>query len=695
MRKVIRNALEKCVGCNHCVRVCPIEEANIVRDDGGGKIIVEIDNIKCIACGACQSACHHGSRYYEDDSERFFTDLSNGEDICILAAPAFKTNCADWERMLTWLRELGVNKIYDVSLGADICTWAHVRHIQKNGPSPIISQPCPSVVNYVLMYRGELKKYLSPVHSPMLCTAVYMRKYDGITGKIAALSPCVAKTIEFEATGAVDYNVTIKGLSEYIELNRISLPENPSGFDHHAAGLGSIFPMPGGLKENIVRCLGKTLRIDRSEGQHTVYKLLDEYARQPREKLPALFDILNCEDGCNRGTGCSHDTSIFTINAMMDEIRQKNVNCETGRQHLDKLFTEFDERLNISDFFREYTPAPVKRITITHAQIEAAFTALGKLDEESRHHDCGACGRDRCTEMAEQIARGVNIVRNCAAYVNKELEHTAQESELAKSRAEAAHDELISGILYASKIQQHLLPRQEDLQKTFSDCSVIWNPSNIVGGDIYWMKRFDTGTILCVCDCTGHGTPGALLTMLAVSALEAVVWPGNCSDTSDIIWRFDQQLAEVIGIETEQKKCRIVDIKSGCDLAVLFIATNGDITLSSGKMDVFVCDGKDVERIKGQKISIGEGATSSRNDVHKMKIPYNPANKFYVASDGLFDQHGSGYDVPFGYQRFASIILENHAETQAVISKKVWEAFEAYRGSEPRVDDLLLVTFRI
>ncbi|MCL1941913.1 MAG: 4Fe-4S binding protein, partial [Synergistaceae bacterium] len=91
MRNLIHNDLEKCVGCNRCMRVCPIDEANIVRGDEKSRTI-EVDNSKCIVCGACLTACHHGSRYYEDDTERFFNDLRQGVQISMFSAPAAKSN---------------------------------------------------------------------------------------------------------------------------------------------------------------------------------------------------------------------------------------------------------------------------------------------------------------------------------------------------------------------------------------------------------------------------------------------------------------------------------------------------------------------------------------------------------------------------------------------------------------------------
>jgi serine phosphatase RsbU (regulator of sigma subunit)/ABC-type amino acid transport substrate-binding protein len=268
----------------------------------------------------------------------------------------------------------------------------------------------------------------------------------------------------------------------------------------------------------------------------------------------------------------------------------------------------------------------------------------------------------------------------------------AIDAKIARERAEAASQAIMYGISYANKIQRNLLPSDSVLEESFSDYSVIWEPRDVVGGDIYWIKQFNEGTLLCVCDCTGHGTPGALLTMLVVSALESVVEAGNCADTADIIWSIDVRLAHVLNANAGRDTGGF-DINDGCDLAVLFIAKDGGVSLSSGHINVFVSDGKKVSRFKGQNFYVGEGNLNGIGDIETIHIPANPFNKFYIASDGLFDQPGGELSRPFGYKAFEKIILENHDEKQNVISDKIWAAFEEYRGAEPRVDDFELITF--
>ena len=89
---------------------------------------------------------------------------------------------------------------------------------------------------------------------------------------------------------------------------------------------------------------------------------------------------------------------------------------------------------------------------------------------------------------------------------------------------------------------------------------------------------------------------------------------------------------------------------------------------------------------------IGEGKIDIK-DIETINIPYNPDNKFYIASDGLYDQP-SDENIPFGYKRFEKIILESHNQPLSVISNKMWKTFESHQGNEARVDDLQLITFK-
>ena len=411
MKGILQSENNLCTGCNRCVRECPMETANRTFLDENGNIRVEVDNDKCIVCGWCISACKHDARHFDDDTERFFEDLAKGVPISLMVAPAIRTNIPEYKKLLTYLKRLGVKKIYDVSLGADISIWGHVKYIEKELPLPIITQPCPAIVTYLELYRQDLLPMLSPVHGPVGCTSVYMKRYKGISDRIALLSPCIAKKNELDDTGLGEYNVTFAKLAGHLEKNGVILPDEETQFDHGQSGLGALFPMPGGLKENIEYFVGNKLHIEKSEG-FVVYEKMNEYAKTPKELLPDIFDVLNCAEGCNAGPAALQEINVFKIGKTMNARRIKATQ-ERKKEYYGALYKKYDETFDFSHFLREYQPIDTAFPKITEDDISRAFKLLGKNEYEQQHLDCGACGSNTCYGMARKIALGVNIPENC------------------------------------------------------------------------------------------------------------------------------------------------------------------------------------------------------------------------------------------------------------------------------------------
>lgn len=494
MVKVVGSNQELCVGCNRCTRECPIEMANLTYRDENGDIKVKVDNTKCIACGACISVCKHEARYYHDDTAAFFADLDKGIPVSLIVAPSIRTNLPQYKRFFTWLKHLGVKKIYDASLGADICIWAHLRYIEKCAPQSLITQPCAAIVSYCEIHRHELLKNLSPVHSPMACTAVYMKQYEGIDDQLAALSPCIAKANEFAAIGTVAYNVTFAKLWEYIGKNRLKLPKEETDFDHYESALGSMFPMPGGLKENIEFFTGKSLRVDQSEGRK-VYRDLDDFTTASPEMRPAVFDVLNCEDGCNVGSGCIHSKNIFEIQTTMNASRKKAMS-KYDHAYYENLYKTYDAIFDLSSFWREYSPVETVSPEISEEEIQKAFRLLDKDTYAKQNFNCGACGSDTCRDMARKIALNINIPLNCLVKSRDDL-RLEHKKNIDLYRRNVNYIGLVHSIgeyLLSAKEDKHsdvVLNALKDLCGTLDVNSVhIWKNSYYDGGEVYSKELF-------------------------------------------------------------------------------------------------------------------------------------------------------------------------------------------------------------
>lgn len=459
MNQKTRNSLvytnEKCQGCNRCISVCPVLTANYsVESEKGQRIEVHGEN--CISCGACFDACEHHARSFYDDTEQFFEDLERGENISVLLAPAFQANYPEeYASVLGGLKQLGVNHIISVSFGADITTWGYINYITRHNMQGGISQPCPAVVNYIEHYKPDLINKLVPIHSPLMCTAIYARKYMHISDKLAFISPCIAKKAEISdpnTYGYVSYNLTFEHFMKYVREHKVS---GSSAKDEVEYGLGSIYPMPGGLKENVYWFCGEDVFIRQVEGEKRAYEFLRDYEKRLHRgaDLPFMVDILNCDKGCIYGTGVeevksSSEDTYYHLQEIKNRCK-KNRAFHPFSRHLSpkqrlRLLNRKFAKLNIHDFVRKYTDK--SGITSLReplpSELNAVFDRMKKRTREERSINCGACGYNNCTEMASAIFNHCNRPENCIHYIKNEMQEFSQQLEEQNRRIIDKNEEL-------------------------------------------------------------------------------------------------------------------------------------------------------------------------------------------------------------------------------------------------------------
>ena len=458
---------DNCVGCNKCIGVCSCMGAMVARQEPDGRNIIEVDGAKCVACGACFDACEHGAREYVDDTEAFFQALQRGERISILIAPAFLANYPrEYESVLGGLKAMGVNRMISVSFGADITTWAYLNYISKYHFLGGISQPCPAVVNYIEHYLPQLLPKLMPVQSPMMCAAVYVRKEMKVQDKLAFISPCIAKKDEIESKrgkGLISYNVTFDHLMKYVRCHNIS---GPSCKDEIEYGLGSVYPTPGGLKENVYWFLGEDAYIRQCEGESHMYHYLEQNKKRiAGNDTPYLFiDALNCAQGCLYGTG-TEDAKNATDDVLMEMMRiraaSKNDNFKSTwsrrlkpAQRLKALNRQFSH-LKLEDYLCEYTDKSAKCLSKTpsEAELDRIYMEMGKDTPPSRRINCCCCGYGTCEEMACAIYNGFNYKDNCIHYLKDQVEteknnalELAGQVEAEKERIARQHQKIVDTI---------------------------------------------------------------------------------------------------------------------------------------------------------------------------------------------------------------------------------------------------------
>lgn len=424
----------KCIGCAACIRSCPIANANIYENN-----VVKVDTNACIQCGECIKACPHDARYYDDDLEQVLALIKSSQKVSFIVAPAIKTSMdGTWRHVLQWFKEQGVHEIYDGAFGADICTYMHIQYFKKNPDAKLISQPCAAIVNYAEKHKPELISHLSPVQSPLMCAAIYVRKYLNNKEILVGITPCIAKSDEFRNTGVISYNITFKNIVRYLRKNNITLPHGRSPFEFSAArGYdGAFYPNPGGLKE-CLHAYDPDLMVTTSEGAEKVYEDLNNYLESDRHHLPSVYDVLSCEFGCNTGVGARDNVNSFTACDIM-----VNAKKWAGKSKLnDRFHKHIFKTLKPDDFIRTYENRCNYTAPNEH-DLDAVFKRMLKFTEMDRHVDCSACGYNTCHDMAKSIFYGNNTENNCVVYERTNLREMAGKINAQNEKLAIAVDEI-------------------------------------------------------------------------------------------------------------------------------------------------------------------------------------------------------------------------------------------------------------
>lgn len=438
LAKIIDVDAEKCQNCHACISACPSKFCN----DGSGDH-VSINDDLCIGCGQCLTACTWGARTIIDDTEKFLYDLRNGVPMVTVIAPAIAANFpTTYLNLNGWFKKQGVSANFDVSFGAELTIKSYLAHVQANNPKAVIAQPCPAIVSYIELYRPELLEYLAPADSPMLHTVKMIKEFypEYKNHKVAVISPCIAKKREFEETGYGDYNVTMVKLKEYLKNSGVALEHfERMDYDNPPAERAVLFSTPGGLLETADRWShGIRSKIRKIEGPHTIYHYLNDLDRDIASgRAPLIIDCLNCEKGCNGGTGTDcKDLSMDELENIIEkrrELMQKrylNGAAPAGASEVEKdeliqekIIDLIEEHWKPRLYDRDYVNRSNHKLitNVPRKNLDDIYHAMLKEKPED-HKNCSACGYGKCEQMAIAIYNGLNKPENCHYYQAKLLE---------------------------------------------------------------------------------------------------------------------------------------------------------------------------------------------------------------------------------------------------------------------------------
>jgi len=436
--KVVEVVKDNCVNCHACIAACPVKFCNDASGDTVG-----INSDLCIGCGQCLTACKHDARRALDDTAGFFEALNRREPVIAVVAPAVAVSFPqEYLRLNGWLKAVGVSGVFDVSFGAELTIKSYLEHIKHNNPDLVISQPCPALVNYAEIYRPELLPSFAPADSPMLHTIKMIREFwPKFAGhKVAVLSPCIAKKREFFQTGLGDFNITMSNLKKYFDEKNIRLSTFPEAdYDNPPAERAVLFSTPGGLLRTAERWNPAVKDLTRKiEGPHIIYDYLNRLDRLRQEKkAPLMVDCLNCDLGCNGGTGT--DYKHYSPDEVERLVEERNRNMQARhrkwgpmseyrtRKGIEKLVHRFwKPRLYNRSYENRSQSNFIK--TPPTAELQKIYLQMGKTSEKDLLN-CNSCGYGKCESMAVAIYNNLNRPENCHHYLLRKAEDGRREVE--------------------------------------------------------------------------------------------------------------------------------------------------------------------------------------------------------------------------------------------------------------------------
>jgi serine phosphatase RsbU (regulator of sigma subunit) len=271
----------------------------------------------------------------------------------------------------------------------------------------------------------------------------------------------------------------------------------------------------------------------------------------------------------------------------------------------------------------------------------------------------------------------------------KEKESALIQIESQRAELEHKNKSITDSLNYAQRIQEALLPSEAYLKKYFKESFIFYKPKDIVSGDFYWVGEKGDKIFVVAADCTGHGVPGALMSMIGHDLLDKMINIENIDRPGKILDRMSKSLEETFRSE---KNIGTI-IRDGMDIGICMITRKTKKIIYAGAFfPLYIVRDNRLIEIKGDKYILGmtpDGAHYSDNELELLENDI-----LYLFSDGYIDQFGGEDNKKFMYRRFRYLLMTIHrfpvADQRAIIE----ENMKTWMNLSPQVDDILVIGFK-
>jgi ligand-binding sensor domain-containing protein/serine phosphatase RsbU (regulator of sigma subunit) len=293
-----------------------------------------------------------------------------------------------------------------------------------------------------------------------------------------------------------------------------------------------------------------------------------------------------------------------------------------------------------------------------------------------------------------EVGKRTEEIRNqnlILAEQKKEIGMQRDLAEAQRDKIEVQKEEIQASIRYARKIQSAALPPKKHIDNILGDHFILNKPCEIISGDFYWVARSGSKTFFAAVDCTGHGVPGAFMSMLGMSALNDIVKSLSEYKASAILDHLRERIQESL----HQGGDREMVTHDGMDISLCILETNTNMLQFSGaRSPLYIIRKGEINVVLADKIDIGY-LTLEKLEFTNQQFQCEPGDQIYLFTDGFADQFGGPDGKKFKYQRFKDFLVSIHSEPmerQAILLDK---EIEDWKGKRPQIDDILIMGVKI
>ncbi len=266
------------------------------------------------------------------------------------------------------------------------------------------------------------------------------------------------------------------------------------------------------------------------------------------------------------------------------------------------------------------------------------------------------------------------------------VSHDITERKMIELEIQNKNKKITESINYAKRIQNAILPNSRVIRKALPDSFILYKPRDVVSGDFPWFVQMKDEIFIAAVDCTGHGVPGALLSLIGYFLLNDIVRSRKITEPGKILDMLDE------GVTTTLRQDEDSTTKDGMDIALCKInVTKREVEYAGAHRPLYIIKNNVMDEVKGNKFPIGGGIFKNQTNFTNTKIKLEKGDSIYFSSDGFPDQFGGIEGRKFGPRRVREIIEQVHQMNMQDAMHIFDKEWEEWRGATKQTDDVLLI----